>query len=225
MCGQLGTRPDLADSVGCLSHFNSNPGATHVAALKHVLRYLAGTTVYQLVYGTPSTTASHASSSNQAVRGGLGVQRLQGELPAGSHRNRRLWRCPPSKRVLAACAASKEGVWQRAILAQAGVSTNSPMLILTDNQGAMPLTKNPNHHQRSSTSMSAITMYVDRWRSMSFNSTTSPPLTKPPISSPSHSEKCNSTAVWLRWTFDQPPHLPTLRSSSTLCSRRGSVGM
>ena len=39
-------------AVGCLSRFNSNPGATHVTALKHVLRYLAGTTDYQLVYGT-----------------------------------------------------------------------------------------------------------------------------------------------------------------------------
>jgi hypothetical protein len=50
---------------------------------------------------------------------------------------------------MAACAASKEGVWQRAILAQVGVSTDSPMLILTDNQGAIALAKNPNHHQRS----------------------------------------------------------------------------
>ena len=44
MYAMLGTRPDLAYSVGCLSRFNSNPGAPHVAALKHVLRYLAGTT-------------------------------------------------------------------------------------------------------------------------------------------------------------------------------------
>ena len=63
----LGTRPDLAYSVGCLSRFNSNPGATHVAALKHVLRYLAGTIDYQLVYGTPSTTIAHHSASNQAA--------------------------------------------------------------------------------------------------------------------------------------------------------------
>jgi hypothetical protein len=50
---------------------------------------------------------------------------------------------------MAACAASKEAVWQRAMLAQAGVTTDQPMLILTDNQGAMALAKNPNHHQRS----------------------------------------------------------------------------
>ena len=46
MYAMLGTRPDLAYSVGCLSRFNSNPGTTHVTALKHVLRYLAGTTDY-----------------------------------------------------------------------------------------------------------------------------------------------------------------------------------
>lgn len=52
MYAMLGTRPDLAYAVGCLSRFNSNPGVTHVAALKHVLRYLAGTADYCLVYGS-----------------------------------------------------------------------------------------------------------------------------------------------------------------------------
>ena len=65
MYAMLGTRPDLAYSVGCLSRFNSNPGATHVAALKHVLRYLAGTTDYQLVYGTPST-CDHSSQRRRS---------------------------------------------------------------------------------------------------------------------------------------------------------------
>ena len=67
MYAMLGMRPDLAYSVGCLSRFNSNPGATHVAALKHVLRYLTGTTDYQLVYGPPSTSVAHHSDSNQAA--------------------------------------------------------------------------------------------------------------------------------------------------------------
>lgn len=170
MYAMLGTRPDLAYSVGCLSRFNSNPGATHVAALKHVLRYLAGTTDYQLVYGTPPTSVAHHNGSNHSAPfevfgycdsdyAACVDERLSVAgwvfIAAGGATS---WQSQKQKAValstveaeyMAACAASKEGVWQRAILDQVGVSTGHAMLILTDNQGAMALAKNPNHHQRS----------------------------------------------------------------------------
>jgi len=170
MYAMLGTRPDLAYSVGCLSRFNSNPGATHVAALKHVLRYLAGTTDYQLVYGTPSTSVAHHSDSNQAAPfevfgycdsdyaacvderlsvAGWVFMAAGGATSWQSQKQKSVALSTVEAEYMAACAASKEAVWQRAILAQAGVSTGHAMLILTDNQGAMALAKNPDHHQRS----------------------------------------------------------------------------
>ena len=135
-----------------------------------MLRYLAGTTDYQLVYGTPSTSITHPSDSNQAAPftvfgycdsdyAACVDERLSVTgwvfMAAGGATS---WQSQKQKAValstveaeyMAACAASKEGVWQRAVLTQAGVSTDSSMLILTDNQGAMALAKNPNHHQRS----------------------------------------------------------------------------
>ena len=36
-------RPDLAYSVGVLSHFCSNPGPIHVEFVEHVLRYVSET--------------------------------------------------------------------------------------------------------------------------------------------------------------------------------------
>lgn len=44
------TRPELAFAVGYLSRFMKAPTEEHMVAVKHLLRYLAGTTNYGLVY-------------------------------------------------------------------------------------------------------------------------------------------------------------------------------
>ncbi len=51
------TRPDIAEAVQELSKFMSAPGTTHMAALKHVLRYLRGTIYQKLTYSTPTNKA------------------------------------------------------------------------------------------------------------------------------------------------------------------------
>ena len=45
------TRPDIAFTVSKLACFNSNPGKTHWAAVKHLFRYLKGTMDLKLTYG------------------------------------------------------------------------------------------------------------------------------------------------------------------------------
>ena len=44
------TRPDLCHAVGQLSKAASNPGPKHVNALKHCVRYIAGTRHYSKVF-------------------------------------------------------------------------------------------------------------------------------------------------------------------------------
>ena len=46
----LHTRPDLTFSVGYLSRFMEEPRQEHMAALKHLLRYVAATMDYGLQY-------------------------------------------------------------------------------------------------------------------------------------------------------------------------------
>ena len=44
------TRPDIAHSVAYLARFNANPGPAHWNALKHLFRYLKGTSDHKLMY-------------------------------------------------------------------------------------------------------------------------------------------------------------------------------
>ena len=47
----VGTRPDIAQAVGALGQFNSNPGLEHWHAVQRVLRYLKGTQNHKLCLG------------------------------------------------------------------------------------------------------------------------------------------------------------------------------
>jgi hypothetical protein len=46
----INTRPDLAFSIGYVSRFMQEPHADHLAAVKHILRYIAGTYDWGLFY-------------------------------------------------------------------------------------------------------------------------------------------------------------------------------
>ena len=50
MYAMLGTRPDLAFTIGFLARFCSNPSTTHSAAIKWALRYLQGTIDHGITY-------------------------------------------------------------------------------------------------------------------------------------------------------------------------------
>ena len=45
----MGTRPDIAFAVSCLSRYMARPGPDHITAAKRVLRYLKGTLNFELV--------------------------------------------------------------------------------------------------------------------------------------------------------------------------------
>ena len=52
------TRPDISYTVGVLARFNSNPGAAHWNAVKHLFRYIKGTLDYRITY-SKSVTSPH----------------------------------------------------------------------------------------------------------------------------------------------------------------------
>ena len=55
------TRPDIAFSVNLLARFNSAPTRRHWNGVKHILRYLRGTTDLGLFYSRESTLKGYAN--------------------------------------------------------------------------------------------------------------------------------------------------------------------
>ena len=60
MYAMVGTRPDLAFTVGCLSRYVANPGRKHWKALRHTLRYLKGTAEEGLILKQDALLDLHA---------------------------------------------------------------------------------------------------------------------------------------------------------------------
>ena len=48
----MGTRPDIAASVGVVSKYLANPGEEHWKAVKRIIRYLKGTASYGIKLGS-----------------------------------------------------------------------------------------------------------------------------------------------------------------------------
>ena len=235
MYAMMGTRPDLAYSVGYLSRFSSNPGLAHVTALKHVLRYLAGTSDYQLVYGTSQRNESSPSRPFQvygycdsdyaacvddrlSVAGWVFLA-AGGATSWQSQKQKSIALSTVEAEYMAACAACKEAVWQTAVWGQAGLSSDDPMVILSDSQGAMALAKNPEHHARSK-HIDVRYHYVRRvvadgavrLEYVASADQAADQLTKP-LSKPQH-DRCLA-AMGIRSAHapaDSPLHLHTLRS-------------
>ena len=166
MYAMLGTRPDLAFAIGLLTRFNSNPGRSHVGALKRVLRYLKGSIDFQLTYGTESSGSSGRSDSTLAVLGhcdsdwggsiddrrsvsGTVFTIAGGAVTWQAQRQKSVALSTVEAEYMAACQAAKDAVWLRAFLVGLGLNASAPTSIQCDSQGAIALAKNPEHHQRS----------------------------------------------------------------------------
>jgi hypothetical protein len=152
----IATRPDIAFAVGVLCHFMARPGPEHWKAVKHLLRYLRGTIDYWLTYAPNASAptlfyaysdADHGrnrdnscSTSAYVVKIGSGavswMLRLQPIVALST----------TEAEFIAAASAGQEVVWMRQLLAELGFSIADPSLLLLDNQSAIQVGKNPEHH-------------------------------------------------------------------------------
>ena len=67
------TRPDIAQAVGALARYMAAPTTAHWTAVKHILRYLAGTPNYGITYGPD--TFSLAAYCDASYAGCLDTRR------------------------------------------------------------------------------------------------------------------------------------------------------
>jgi hypothetical protein len=153
----IATRPDIAYAVGCLARFNANPGPKHWTAAKHLLRYLKGSADLQLTYApnTPNVPfemwadADHGGNpDNGRSTTGYVAKMGGGAVSWGSKLQSVVTLSTTEAEYIAATTAGTEVIWLRALLEEMGLDTMEPSCIHMDNQSAMSVAKNPEHHGR-----------------------------------------------------------------------------
>ena len=151
------SRPDIAYTVSFLARFNQNPGPSHWGAVKHLMRYLKGTMDFKLTYSGPLapgifTTfcdASHGDCKDSGRSTGGYVTRMGGGAVGWASKLQPVVaQSTTEAEFVAAVEAGKEICWMRNLLGELGYTctTSSPLYI--DNESAVTVSKNPEHHGR-----------------------------------------------------------------------------
>ena len=157
MYAAIGTRPDIAYAVQCLSQFTNNPNPEHWTAVKRVFRYLNGTQDLGIVYKRNAEINLDGYTdadwgSNPVDRKSIsGYIFLIGNSPVtwSSKKQQTVALSTMEAEYMAASMATREAMWLRTLLQELGFKLESPTTLNTDNQSAIQFTKNSGFHARS----------------------------------------------------------------------------
>jgi transposase InsO family protein len=145
----ISTRPDIAYAVGALSKFLSAPTTDHWRAAKDVLRYLAGTVEYGIVFGGSDLSlhgycdADYAGDiDSRKSTSGYAFLLNGGVLSWSSKRQATVAVSTTEAEYIAAAHAIKEANWLRTLLCELGLP-HLGIPLNVDNQSAIALLKNP----------------------------------------------------------------------------------
>ena len=154
----LGTRPDIAFAVSCLSRFMSNPTTAHKNAVTRVLRYLLGSQDMELVYRgdlqplTGYTDADWAGDiETRRSTSGYIFNLGSGAISWSSKRQPTVALSSCEAEYMGETQAVKEAIWLRRLLGELLGHGDNPVatIIFGDNQGAIQLARNPQFHART----------------------------------------------------------------------------
>lgn len=153
----LATRPDISFAVTFLSQFSSSPTATHMRALRHLLRYTVSTADFSLVYtaGSPAvvvgmTDADFAANAidRKSINGFVFL--LSGAAVTWNAKKQSLIALSTTEaEYVALVHAGREGIWIRSLLSEIGLVPKEATDLYCDNLGAVALTANPGFHART----------------------------------------------------------------------------
>jgi hypothetical protein len=158
MYAMLGSRPDIAFSVSCVSRYASNPTPKHMIAVLRIFKYLHGTLTHQLTYRGELSALSGYSDSDWA--GDVSTSRSTSGFVFNIGSGAISWSAKRQPTVaLSTCEAeyrgqtqaAKEAIWLRQLLQNLNPSSTTPYatIIYCDNQGAIALAKDPRFHART----------------------------------------------------------------------------
>jgi len=155
----LHTRPDLAYSVGIVSRFMESPKIEHMIAVKHILRYIKGTTNLGCCYVKNTKEDGNLVGFSDSDMAGdlddrkstMGVVYFLGNNPISWFSKKRkvvtLSSCEAE--YIAAASAACQGVWLESLRADLLCQKTQKIRVKIDNRSAISLCKNPVFHDRS----------------------------------------------------------------------------
>jgi hypothetical protein len=151
------TRPDISYAVGSLARFTANPGPAHDSALTHLFRYLQGTKELKLVYSASDpdsfvtfTDSDHGNGDKDGGKstGGYMVRMGGAAVSWRSKLQPIVTLSTTEAEYVAAVEAGKEIKWMRNLMEEFGSPLSAALPLLCDNQSAISVAKNPDHHGR-----------------------------------------------------------------------------
>jgi hypothetical protein len=158
----IATRPDLAYPISVLARFSVNPGLVHWTAVKRVMRYIKGTLDYKITYTRPDkpisspselfqtySDADHAGNSdNMRSTGGFVVLMAGGATSWSSRLQGLVALSTTEAEFVSAVSAGQEILWLRNFFTQLGYKFTGASTLHIDNQSALSVAKDPEHHGR-----------------------------------------------------------------------------
>jgi hypothetical protein len=150
-------RPDLAFAASTLSRYIKDPRDNHVAAAKHVLRYIKGTLDHGLVYMKSDVFKIVGFSDSDWAGDKYDRKSITGYvfMLAGAAIT---WKSKKQPTVALSSTEAeymalgdtvKELLWLTQLLEQIGLHFPEPSVIYEDNEGCKLLSSHPVHHQRT----------------------------------------------------------------------------
>jgi transposase InsO family protein len=156
-----GTRPDISFAVSALSKYSSNPDSSHFAALKRLFRYLRGTSHYSITYkgmgdkssqpqllGYSDSDWANDRDDRRSVTG-YAFLLSGGAISWSSKKQHTTAQSSTEAEYMAGAEAVKEAIWWRNFLSELGYNLTAPTILFSDNQSAIALAENPEHHART----------------------------------------------------------------------------
>ena len=152
------TRPDLTFAVGFVSRFMESPTEEHLAAVKRILRYIAGSIRLGCRYGRSTGAPRLVGYSDSDLGGDVdsrkstsGTLFFLGSSPVTwqSQKQKIVALSSCESEYVAAATAACQGIWLARLLAEFGYGEAERVALKVDNKSAISLAKNPVFHERS----------------------------------------------------------------------------
>jgi hypothetical protein len=154
----VNTRPDLAYFVGYVSRFMEDPHEDYLAAVKRILRFVAGSSDIGVFYPRSGDRAELRGYSDSDLAGDLDSRKSTTWVMFFFGRSPVSWQSTKQRVValssceteyIAAATASCQGVWLARLLSELKDAEIQVSVLRVDNKSTISLVKNPVHHDGS----------------------------------------------------------------------------